>query len=95
MAEATCVLEQALKRIGEDELTMPGWLVGRLAMTYRSRHRYADEVRLLEQYAASYTSEVAATHFSARLSKAQALAEKTRRHPNGATASVARSISRI
>jgi len=67
---------------------LPGFVVGRLAMLFRRLGRYDDEIDLLERYRASHTDEGLTTRFTARLSKAVALAARSTADENGALASV-------
>lgn len=88
--EATHLLEMTLEDSTRSGAVPPGWLCGRLAALYRALKRYDDEVRLLERYRETQTSEDARTRFDARLSKARAIAERKRRTDTYALASVRR-----
>jgi hypothetical protein len=87
---AVRLLEEAIAASHAVRNEMPGWLCGRLAALYRTMGRHDDEVLLLEQYRDSQTAEDARSRFDARLSKARTIAERKRRHENGALASVTR-----
>lgn len=67
---------------------LPGFVCGRLAALYRKLECYEDEVELLERYRDSQTQEEARTRFDARISKAQAIANRKSRRDSGALASV-------
>ncbi len=85
---AVRLLEVTLEECASALPQLPGWLCGRLASLYRSQHRYDDEVRLLERYRESQTSDEARGRFDARLSKARAIAERKRKTPTRALSSV-------
>ena len=91
---ATRMFEAALDASLEASPILPGWLCGRLAALYRTLQRYDDEVRLLERYRESQTSEKARTRYDARLSKARALAHKRRRSESTALTSIKEVIDR-
>jgi hypothetical protein len=93
-AAAIRLLEEALSASIAKAPVYPGWLCGRLAALYRTLGRYDDEVRLLERYRESQTSEEARTRYDARLCKARAIAERKRRRDSGALDSVRASIGR-
>ena len=86
--EAVLVLESTLADFARTRGALPGWLCGRLAVLYRSLGRHDDEVILLERYRESQTSDEARTRYDARLSKAQALAERTHKSESTALSSV-------
>jgi hypothetical protein len=92
-AEAVRLLELTLESCVRTKPELPGWLCGRLAALYRALKRYDDEVRLLERYRESQSSEDARTRFDARLSKARAIAERKRRTDTRALASVRRVLT--
>jgi hypothetical protein len=92
-SEAVRMLEMTLDVCARARPELPGWLCGRLAALYRALKRYDDEVRLLERYRESQTSEEARSRFDARLSKARAIAERKRRTDTHALASVRRVIN--
>lgn len=92
LAGAVRLLEATLEECANALPQLPGWLCGRLAALYRSQHRYDDEVRLLERYRESQTSDDARSRFDARLSKARAIAERKRKTPTRALSSVRRII---
>ena len=92
-SEAVRLLELTLESCVRTRPELPGWLCGRLAALYRGLKRYDDEVRLLERYRESQTSEDARTRFDARLSKARAIAERKRRTDTRALASVRRVLT--
>ena len=87
-AEAVRMLEATLDACAQTSPNLPGWLCGRLAALYRSLKRYDDEVLMLERYRESQSSEDARSRFDARLSKAQAIAERKRRTDTRALSSV-------
>lgn len=91
--EAVRMLELTLDACAHARPELPGWLCGRLAALYRALKRYDDEVRLLERYRESQSSEEARSRFDARLSKARAIAERKRRTDTHALASVRRVIN--
>ena len=91
--EAVRMLETTLDLYALTTPELPGWLCGRLAALYRALKRYDDEVTLLERYRESQSSEDARTRFDARLSKARAIAERTRRTDTRALSSVRRVIN--
>jgi hypothetical protein len=93
-AAAVQLLEEALEASIAFGPTYPGWLCGRLAALYRTLGRYDDEVRLLERYRDSQTSEEARTRYDARLCKARTIAERKRRPSSGAIDSVRASLGR-
>ena len=86
--EAVGVLEAALDACAQNDAPLPGWLCGRLAVLYRSLHRYDDEVRILERYRESQSDDDARGRYDARLSKAGAIAERKRKHDTQALSSV-------
>lgn len=85
---AARLLEEALEASSRVRPELPGWICGRLASLYRTLKRYDDEVRLLERYRESQSSEEARTRFDARLSKARAIADRKSRPDTGALATV-------
>lgn len=85
---AVVLLEEALAASERASPELPGWLCGRLAALYRTLNRYDDEVRLLERYRESQTSDEARSRYDARLSKARTIAERKRRSDSGALSSV-------
>jgi hypothetical protein len=85
---AVVLLEEALAASVRVNPELPGWLCGRLAALYRTLGRYDDEVRLLERYRESQSSEEARSRYDARLSKARTIAERKRRSDSGALSSV-------
>lgn len=85
---AARLLEEALEASALARPELPGWVCGRLASIYRTLKRYDDEVRLLERFRESQSSEEARTRFDARLSKARAVAERKRRPDTGALETV-------
>ena len=85
---AVLLLEEALAASERVDVELPGWLCGRLAALYRTLGRYDDEVRLLERYRDSQSSEEARSRYDARLSKARTIAERKRRSDSGALVSV-------
>lgn len=87
-ANAVLLLEEALAASERVDAELPGWLCGRLAALYRTLCRYDDEVRLLERYRESQSSEEARSRYDARLSKARTIAERNRRSDSGALVSV-------
>jgi hypothetical protein len=91
---AVQLLEDALEASVARRPELPGWLCGRLAALYRTLGRYDDEVRLLERYRESQTSEEARTRYDARLSKARTIADRKRRSDSGALLSVRASMER-
>lgn len=91
---AVHLLEEALSASVSAHGSYPGWLCGRLAALYRTLGRYDDEVRLLERYRDSQTSEEARTRYDARLSKARTIAERKRPRDSGALDSVRASLGR-
>lgn len=91
---AVRLFEEALTASIARHVELPGWLCGRLAALYRTLGRYDDEVRLLERYRESQTSEEARTRYDARLSKARTIADRKRRSENGAVTSVRAAMSR-
>jgi hypothetical protein len=91
---AIMMLEEALAVSVAARPELPGWLCGRLAALYRTSGRYDDEVRILERYRESQTSEEARTRYDARLCKARTIAERKRRPESGALASVRASLGR-
>lgn len=93
-ATAVALLEEALAASVVLRPILPGWLCGRLAALYRTLGRYDDEVRLLERYRDSQTSEEARTRYDARLCKARTIAERKRRSQSGALDSVRASLGR-
>jgi len=93
-ATAVTLLEEALAASVVLRPIFPGWLCGRLAALYRTLGRYDDEVRLLERYRDSQTSEEARTRYDARLCKARTIAERKRRTQSGALDSVRASLGR-
>lgn len=86
--EAVLVFEATLAEFARTSGALPGWLCGRLAVLYRSLGRHDDEVSLLERYRESQTSDDARTRYDARLSKAQALAERAHKRETTALSSV-------
>jgi hypothetical protein len=86
--EAVLVFESTLAEFARTGGALPGWLCGRLAVLYRSLGRHDDEVILLERYRETHTSDDARTRYDARLSKAQALAERTHKSESTAISSV-------
>ena len=90
--EAVLLLEATLEAYLRTVPELPGWLCGRLASLYRSVKRYDDEVRLLEQYSESQSSDETRTRFDARLSKARAIADRKRHFDTNVFASVRRVI---
>jgi hypothetical protein len=91
---AVAMLEEALEISLARRPEVPGWLCGRLAALYRTSGRYDDEVRLLERYRESQSSEEARTRYDARLYKARTIADRKRRPESGALASVRASLGR-
>lgn len=92
LTTAAHLLEEALEASATSSAALPGWLCGRLAALYRTLARYDDEVRLLERYRESQTSEDARTRYDARLSKARTIAERRRRSESTALTSVRASL---
>src|ERR1700716_1554656 len=88
LPSATRLLEAAPAASAEMSPALPGWLCGRLAALYRTQGRYDDEVRLLERYRESQSTEEARTRYDARLSKARAIAHKRRRSDSTALTSI-------
>jgi hypothetical protein len=91
--EAITLLEATLETCAAINPELPSWLVLRLAMAYRSLRRHDDEVTLLLRSRASQTRQLERSRHDARLTKAQALADRYRRTESGAVASV-RNITR-
>ena len=87
VAGAAAVLERALEAAARRP-EMPASICGRLAALYRTLGRYDDEVGLLERYADSHVADDLRARFTARLSKARALAERHRRFDTGALRTV-------
>lgn len=88
VTEAALVLETTVTVSLQSNGAIPPWLCGRLACVYRTLERYDDEVALITRYRESQVSEDMRTRYDARLSKAQALAEKYRKRDSGALASI-------
>jgi hypothetical protein len=91
---AISMLEEALEVSRAMRPELPGWLCGRLAALYRTSQRYDDEVRLLEHYRESQSSDEARTRYDARLYKARTIADRKRRSESVVLASVRASIGR-
>jgi hypothetical protein len=91
---AIVMLEEALEISTSLRPELPGWLCGRLAALYRTSGRYDDEVRLLERYRESQSSEEARTRYDARLYKARTIADRKRRPESVVLASVRASLGR-
>jgi hypothetical protein len=92
LESAVVLLEEALEASRALSPRVPGWLCGRLAALYRTVGRYDDEVRLLERYRESQSSDDARTRYDARLSKARTIAERMRRSESGALSSVRKAM---
>ncbi len=82
------LLEQAVESARSRGEPLPHYLCGRLAQLYRTLERFDDEATVLEAFRDSQTDERERSRYDARLSKAHALADRTRRTDNGALASI-------
>jgi hypothetical protein len=85
---AIAMLEETLEVCARSKPELPAWLVGRLAMSYRTARRYEDEVNLLLRYRDSQTADSERSRYDARLTKALALEERSRRNTFGALTSL-------
>lgn len=78
-ADAVALFGQAIEANVAVAGEMPHGVVGRLAALYRRLHQHDEEVALLRRFQDSHASDDQDARYSARLSKAIALAERGRR----------------
>lgn len=79
IADAVALFDQAIEANLVVAGEMPHGVVGRLAALYRRCRRHDEEVALLRRFRDSHAADDQDARYSARLSKAIALAERTRR----------------
>jgi hypothetical protein len=91
---AIALLEAALESCAALDPHLPCWLVLRVATAYRFMGRYDDEVDVLLRGRASLSESDDHFHYDARLTKAEALAERTHRTEYGAVTSLSRERKR-
>ena len=81
---AVTILEATLDSCAAVNPHLPCWLVLRLAIAYRRMGRYDDEVDVLLRGRASQAQWGEESRYDARLTKAEALADRKRRTDSGA-----------
>ena len=79
VADAVALFDRAIAAHVAVAGVMPHGVVGRLAALYRRCRQHDEEVELLHRFRSSHASNDMDARYSARLSKAMALAERTRR----------------